>query len=272
MNQSFGRICSVLAAFCVCVHLATGTLLAQSSTIKLLSVGVVEVLDSDGSISYRLRPFESPPFDRIESLTGPNGEFFDLSTNPPVQGLPPFANFADLSHSLFGDWTFRTAPTSDPLAIEQYVFEITPFELSDVTVSRPTVLPANGSSVTSPFDFIWNPPSRAYGFSSIQMLANSQLITDGQLRVTFNLPKDKGARMTFSTNQAESLAQFISGATPPPVNPTFDLRPSLTYRRSIEVEVTPFAVPEPGTACMLILVSALVFSYSRRLPYARRSS
>src|SRR5262245_52361194 len=154
MKRIHARSCYALFAYCAFAIAASNTLPARAATSKLVGVSVEENLESNGFISYRIVAGTFPLLDRIESLTGPDGASYTFAPFKLTSASPPFPSFVDVSPSLFGVWTFRTAPNSNPLSVEQYAFEILPFESSDVTVSRPTILqPANGSSVVSPFDF-----------------------------------------------------------------------------------------------------------------------
>ena len=199
-------------------------------------------------------------------LTAPDGNvFLGLSTSRE------YNSFADLSNTLFGDWTATEHPTTG--SDRSYVVRIAPFTLADVFSQTPVITsPVPGSTIPPDFVLKWLPNGStnsrglSYGTQPVSVLLRPSLELMARFRPAFILQLLEPPPVPFSLSA--SVQSFrpnpivVSGS--PSLNGQSIIR-SLAFN-SYSLRATYQIVPEP-TATVLISIDAfgVCLSCSRRV-------
>lgn len=257
-HRSAYRCAGISAAVLFFVGSVICSASAHAASFRPLSLYVSDLLNSDGSHTFSLRSSSFTPFNRTETLHLPSGVTID---DAPFATPPTFPTLQELTTAIVGEWTFTTAPDTDPAAVEEYRFFVGAFGTGDVTVDRPEILqPINGSRVSTPFDITWSPPTSSFAYGAAGVPVAHALVEPGRLRITYREPLHERSYISFSTSESQSLHQFVT-ESPPPNDATYDLDVRLLYSKVASIRVFP--VPEP-TGVTGICTCILLTPISRR--------
>jgi hypothetical protein len=202
---------------------------------------------------------------RIEQFVIPGGQVLNR-TGRSFESAE-FDSFNELAQAIFGQWEFKTADPSDPLAVETYLFSVQTFEITDITTARPEIYePANGAVIDFPFQLRWNPLITSYIARGQDLVGSIDRVARGILDVNLVVsPNAINPYFTFELlHNGQSLLPFVSAVTSP-MSPDFNLSiGSAAFTRVANITVYPRLVPEPHGLALLATCALSVILTSRK--------
>ncbi len=262
---------SILVAFIAGITLAYIVPQAvHAASPASLNIYLLQHAQPSGSPTYDIQLLGST---QMQTVTSPGGHVFS-GAFPTYAGLTE----AQVLSEAIGQWTIARPPLIPPgQPPETHAFTLAPFSISSFYTVPPTIIsPTNNSLVPASFPVVYAwppdetpPPTRSsYPTISNQIQSiNIELSTASNVApvdVTFK-PGETQGTVQIAIGTANSMASYLSNATPAASNPYWEYSVSMNFfNLSQPLLLTVTSVPEPASLMLIAVVAPCATTFLRR--------